>query len=118
MKKAGLKISDGISEAVRSFEESVVMKNVRSVLHLADDQIARASSAVSQAAATATAPVRNTATYKAFAESIEEAFEDKYGAYEDKEARRLRREKRLEKAGRLGGIGKEGVRKRVKENPE
>ena len=87
-------------------------------MKVADDQIARASSAVAQAAATATAPVRNTATYKAFAESIEEAFEDKYGAYEDKEARRLRREKRLEKAGRLGGIGKEGVRRRVKENPE
>jgi import inner membrane translocase subunit TIM44 len=28
VKKAGLKISDGITEAVKQFEESVVMKNV------------------------------------------------------------------------------------------
>jgi hypothetical protein len=30
MKKAGLKLSDGIAEAVKSFEESVIMKNVSS----------------------------------------------------------------------------------------
>jgi import inner membrane translocase subunit TIM44 len=81
-------------------------------------QLNRARDSVSSAAATATAPVRNTAAYKALAESVSEVFDDsnamRYGGYAQKEARRRKRQQRLEKLGRSGM----GVGSRVKANEE
>lgn len=107
MKRAGLKISDGVGEALRAVEESEFMR-----------QLAKTSAAVSQRVSTATAPVRETEAYKALADSITDAFEDstRYGGYEEKEARRKRRLARAERAGRLNA-GKP-KRVRVEENPE
>lgn len=73
---------------------------------------------INDALATATAPVRNTQTYKVVAESVGEAFDDsnmlRYGGFAQKEVRRKRRQERLEKLGRLGM----GVGSRVKANDE
>lgn len=81
-------------------------------------QLKKSRDAVSSAAATATAPVRNTAAYKALAESVSEVFDDsaasRYGGYIEKEQRRKKRQQRLEKLGRNGM----GVGSRVKANEE
>ncbi|KAI5454953.1 protein translocase subunit [Naganishia albida] len=102
MKKAGLKISDGVAEAMKAVEESELMRN-----------IAKASAAVSSGVSSATAPVRNTEAYKALAESVTEVLEEssRYGGYEEKEERRRRREIRRQKAGLEG-------RKRMAANAE
>ena len=103
MKKQGLRISDGVSDALQQVEDSEFMR-----------QLTKTSAAISQGVSTATAPVRNTAAYKALSESVVEAFEEssRYGGYEDREVRRKRREERLRKAGLTG------KRKRVEANPE
>jgi len=76
-----------------------------------------ASAAVSSTVSSATEPIRKTEAYKVLAETVLEALDDsgsaKHAGYEEKEARRLRRQKRLAKAGKTA-IGK----KRVTENPE
>lgn len=81
-------------------------------------QISRASAAVASTIDKSTEPIRNTAAYKTFAETLVDALDDsgslKHAGFEEKEARRLRRQKRLEKAGKDGGIGA----LRVKANPE
>ena len=81
-------------------------------------QLKKSRDAVSSAASTATAPVRNTAAYKALAESVSEVFDDsaasRYGGYVEKEVRRKKRQARLEKLGRNGM----GVGSRVKANDE
>ena len=63
-----------------------------------------------------TEPIRNTAAYKTLSETISDALDDsgsaKHAGFEEKEARRKRRQLRLEKAGR-NSIGV-----RVKANPE
>ena len=69
-------------------------------------QISRASSAVEKS----TEPiVRNTAAYKTLAETVIDALDDsgsaKHAGLEEKEARRLRRQKHLAKAGRNAGLG-------------
>lgn len=103
MKRQGLRISDGVSDALQQVEDSEFMR-----------QLTKTSAAISQGVTTATAPVRNTAAYKALSESVVEAFEEssRYGGYEDREVRRKRREERLKKA------GLSGKRKRVEANPE
>lgn len=62
--------------------------------------------------------MRNTAAYKALAESVSEVFDDsaasRYGGYIEKEQRRKKRQQRLEKLGRNGM----GVGSRVKANEE
>ena len=72
-------------------------------------QISRASSAVSSAVEKSTEPIRNTAAYKTLAETVIDALDDsgsaKHAGFEEKEARRLRRQKRLAKAGRNAGLG-------------
>jgi mitochondrial import inner membrane translocase subunit TIM44 len=77
-----------------------------------------ASTAVSNTVSTATEPIRKTEAYKVLADTVLEALDDsgsaKHAGYEEKDARRLRRQKRLAKAGKSAGIGK----KRVSENPE
>ena len=82
-------------------------------------QISRASSAVSSKIAETTEPIRKTEAYKALADVVVDALDDSYSAkhagYEDKEARRKRRQRRLEKAGKQSGIA---ARKRVAADPE
>lgn len=81
-------------------------------------QIARASSAVSSAVEKSTEPIRKTAAYKTLADTIIDSLDDsgsaKHAGFEEKEARRLRRQKRLEKAGRSAGLGPN----RIVANPE
>ena len=77
----------------------------------------KASDAVSKSVANATEPIRNTEAYKTMAETVLEALDDsgsiKHAGYEEKEARRKRRQIRLAKAG-LSRIAK----KRTAANPE
>ena len=79
-------------------------------------QISRASAAVSSTIEKTTEPIRNTAAYKTLSETISDALDDsgsaKHAGFEEKEARRKRRQLRLEKAGR-NSIGI-----RTKANPE
>jgi import inner membrane translocase subunit TIM44 len=102
MKRQGLRISDGVTEALQAVEESEFMR-----------PLTKTSAAISQGVSTATAPVRNTAAYKALSDSVAEAFEEssRYGGYEEKEIRRKRREERMRKA------GLSAKRKRVEANP-
>ncbi|KAG8782109.1 protein translocase subunit [Serendipita sp. 401] len=107
LKKAGGKVGDAVGEAIKSMDESEIMRRVR-----------EASSAVANTVSTATEPIRKTEAYKALADTVIEALDDsgsaKHAGYEEKEARRLRRQKRLAKAGKTGGIGKA----RTVENPD
>lgn len=81
-------------------------------------QISRASSAVSSAVEKSTEPIRKTAAYKALSDTLIDALDDsgsaKHAGFEEREARRLRRQKRLEKAGRIAGMGP----KRIVADPE
>ena len=83
-------------------------------------QISRASAAVSSTIEKSTEPIRNTAAYKVLAETVVDALDDsgsaKHAGYEEKEARRLRRQRRLAKAGKDDGLGP--ASKRTEENPE
>ncbi|KAH0836673.1 hypothetical protein J3R83DRAFT_8393 [Lanmaoa asiatica] len=92
LKKTGVKVGDAVSEALKTMEESEIMR-----------AISRATSSLSNTIAHTTEPIRNTAAYKTLAETLVDALDDsgsaKHAGFEDKEARRLRRQKRLEKAG-------------------
>ncbi|KAI0091738.1 mitochondria import inner membrane translocase TIM44 subunit [Irpex rosettiformis] len=109
MHKAGVKVGDAVSEALKSMEESELMR-----------AISRASAAVSNTVGKATEPIRNTEAYKTFAETIVDAFDDsgsaKHAGFEEKEARRNRRAARLAKAGK-DSMGRGGSRV-IKSNPE
>lgn len=78
-------------------------------------QISRASAAVSSTIEKTTEPIRNTAAYKSLSDTIADALDDsgssKHGGFEEKEARRKRRQLRLAKA------GKDSM-SRVRANPE
>ncbi|KIM61647.1 hypothetical protein SCLCIDRAFT_1215737 [Scleroderma citrinum Foug A] len=104
LKKAGIKVGDAVSEALKTMEESEVMR-----------VISRATSSISSTIAHTTEPIRNTAAYKTLAETVVDALDDsgsaKHAGFEDKEVRRKRRQKRLEKAGL-------SRRRAVSENPE
>ena len=80
-------------------------------------QISRATAAVSSTIATTTEPIRNTAAYKTLAETLVDALDDsgtaKHAGFEEKDARRARRQLRLAKAGKEGRI-----KARVVANPE
>ncbi|TYJ54333.1 hypothetical protein B9479_004998 [Cryptococcus floricola] len=103
LQKAGISVQDAVQHALR---DSEVLK-----------AISAASNRFVSATYDATAPIRDTKAYKLMAESIEEAFDDetgvgsRYGGYQEKEARRKKREMRAKKAGRTAV-------KRVEENPE
>ncbi|RXW21685.1 hypothetical protein EST38_g4179 [Candolleomyces aberdarensis] len=79
LKKTGVKVGDAVSEALRTMEESEVMR-----------AIGRASAALSATIEKSTEPIRNTAALK-------------HAGFEEREARRLRRQKRLAKAGLTRG---------------
>ncbi|KAI5123531.1 hypothetical protein M0805_006691 [Coniferiporia weirii] len=108
LRKQGVKVGDAVSEAMKSMEESDIMRAIN-----------RASSAVSSKIASTTEPIRNTEAYKTLAETVMDALDDsgsaKHAGYEDKEARRQRRAMRLAKAGKKGGIA---ARSRVVADPE
>lgn len=93
LRKTGVKVGDAVSEALKSMEESEVMR-----------AISRASAAVSSTIEKTTEPIRNTAAYKSLADAVVEALDDsgsaKHGGFEEKEARRKRRLLRLLKAGK------------------
>ncbi|KIY51930.1 TIM44 subunit of mitochondria import inner membrane translocase [Fistulina hepatica ATCC 64428] len=97
LKKAGVKVSDAVGEALKSMEESDLART-----------ISRASAAVSATIEKSTEPIRNTEAYKVLAETLTDALDDsgsaRHGGFEEKEARRLRRQRRLEKAGKKAGI--------------
>ncbi|KAI6149866.1 hypothetical protein BKA82DRAFT_997799 [Pisolithus tinctorius] len=103
LKKAGIKVGDAVSEALKTMEESEIMR-----------AISRATSSLSSTIAQTTEPIRNTAAYKTLAETLVDALDDsgsaKHAGFESKEARRKRRQRRLEKAGLAG--------RRVVENTE
>ncbi|KAG5718832.1 hypothetical protein E4T56_gene6561 [Termitomyces sp. T112] len=109
LKKTGVKVGDAVSEALKSMEESEIMR-----------AISRASAAVSSTIEKSTEPIRKTEAYKTLAETLVDALDDsgsaKHAGFEEKEARRLRRKKRLEKAGKDNGLGP--ASKRVTANPE
>ncbi|OBZ66481.1 Mitochondrial import inner membrane translocase subunit tim44 [Grifola frondosa] len=108
LRKTGVKVGDAVSEALKSMEESEVMR-----------AISRASAAVSSTIASSTEPIRKTAAYKALSETVIDALDDsgsaKHAGFEEKEARRKRRQMRLAKAGR-DSIARGGSR--VKANPD
>ncbi|KAF8659895.1 hypothetical protein AX16_001779 [Volvariella volvacea WC 439] len=107
LKKTGVKVGDAVAEALKTMEESELMR-----------AISRASSAVSQTIEKTTEPIRNTRAYKTLAETVVDALDDsgsaKHAGFEEKEARRLRRQKRLAKAGKSNGLGPA----RVTANPD
>jgi import inner membrane translocase subunit TIM44 len=125
LKKTGVKVGDAVSEALRTMEESEIMRAVRINFYpscgLLESrfQISRASSAISSTIEKSTEPIRNTAAYKTLSETLIDALDDsgsaKHAGFEEKEARRLRRQRRLEKAGRAQGYAPTN---RVEENPE
>lgn len=95
LKKTGVKVGDAVTEALKTMEESEIMR-----------AISRATTSLSSTIATTTEPIRQTAAYKTLAETLVDALDDsgsaKHAGFEDKEARRRRRQKRLEKAGLSG----------------
>ncbi|KAI0793942.1 mitochondria import inner membrane translocase TIM44 subunit [Fomes fomentarius] len=105
LRKAGIKVGDAVGEALKTMEESELAR-----------AISRASAAVSSTIERTTEPIRNTAAYKTLSETISDALDDsgsaKHAGFEEKEARRKRRQIRLEKAGR-NSIGV-----RTKANPD
>ncbi|KAI0352354.1 mitochondria import inner membrane translocase TIM44 subunit [Trametes cingulata] len=107
LRKAGIKVGDAVGEALRTMEESELVR-----------AISRASAAVSSTIERTTEPIRNTAAYKTLSETIADALDDsgtaKHAGFEEKEARRKRRQLRLAKAGKnsIGGGA------RVKANPD
>ncbi|KAI1796595.1 mitochondria import inner membrane translocase TIM44 subunit [Ganoderma leucocontextum] len=104
LRNAGIKVGDAVGEALRTMEESDLVR-----------AISRASAAVSSTIEKTTEPIRNTAAYKSLSDTIADALDDsgssKHGGFEEKEARRKRRQLRLAKA------GKDSM-SRVKANPE
>ncbi|KAH9074779.1 mitochondria import inner membrane translocase TIM44 subunit [Lactarius deliciosus] len=106
LKKRGVKVGDAVTEALKTMEESELAR-----------AISRATAAVSSTIATTTEPIRNTAAYKTLAETLVDALDDsgtaKHAGFEEKEARRARRQLRLAKAGKEGRI-----KARVAANPD
>jgi import inner membrane translocase subunit TIM44 len=84
------------------------------------EQISKASAAVSSTIEKSTEPIRKTAAYKTLSETLVDALDDsgsaKHAGFEEKDARRQRRQRRLAKAGRDGGLGPAGSR--VAADPE
>ncbi|KAF8074738.1 import inner membrane translocase subunit tim44 [Lyophyllum atratum] len=109
LKKTGVKVGDAVSEALKTMEESELMRAV-----------SRASAALSSTIEKSTEPIRKTAAYKTLSETLVDALDDsgsaKHAGFEEKEARRLRRQKRLAKAGKGDGLGPAGSR--VTADPE
>ncbi|VDB84960.1 unnamed protein product [Peniophora sp. CBMAI 1063] len=106
LKASGVKVSEAVGEALKTMEESDVAR-----------AISRASAALGKTISSTTEPIRNTAAYKTFAETLVDALDDsgtaKHAGFEEKEARRQRRAKRLAKAGMEGRL-----KPRTQANPD
>ncbi|GAA5904171.1 hypothetical protein JCM6882_003967 [Rhodosporidiobolus microsporus] len=111
--KAGVGLNDAVSHALKGMEETAFVRT-----------LSKSARAVGGAAYAASAPVRETEAYKAVAAEITDLLENAsmdtmHGGYVDKEARRRRRQARLEKIGKSedGGFA---ARQRIKveEDPE
>lgn len=97
LRKSGGQVGGAIAATLKQMEESEIMRSLSAM-----------SDRVRRQLEESTAPVRNTEVYKAFAQTISEAFDDGSGAIDirvaegtsESEARRLRREARLRKIGR------------------
>ena len=97
LRKNGGQISAAIGTTLRQMEESELMRSLSAM-----------SSRIRQQLEDSTAPVRNTEVYKAFAETINEAFDDGNSGIDIRlaqgtsaaDARRIKRELRLRKIGR------------------
>ncbi|CAO1638436.1 unnamed protein product [Sympodiomycopsis kandeliae] len=96
LKKSGGQVGDAVGTALRQMEDSELIKGLGAI-----------SSRLSRQLADSTAPIRNTEAYKAFSETLTEAFDDggsalriDTGAADAREARRLKRLARLRKIGR------------------
>ncbi|WFD43448.1 protein translocase subunit [Malassezia psittaci] len=101
LRKSGGQVGGAISATLKQMEESEIMRSISAM----SDRVRRQFES-------STAPVRNTEVYKAFAETLSEAFDDGSGAINirladglsEKDARRLKREARLRKIGRTPPI--------------
>lgn len=96
LRKSGGTVGDAVGTALRQMEDSELIKGLSAI-----------SSRMARQLADSTAPIRNTEAYKAFSETLTEAFDDggsalriDTGAADAREARRLKREARLRKIGR------------------
>ncbi|KAG1772190.1 hypothetical protein EV702DRAFT_1246573 [Suillus placidus] len=81
LKKTGVKVGEAVTEALKTMEESEIMR-----------AISRATTSLSSTIATTTEPNRQAAAYKTLAETLVDALNDpgsaKHAGFEDKEARR------------------------------
>ncbi|KIM66461.1 hypothetical protein SCLCIDRAFT_21940 [Scleroderma citrinum Foug A] len=88
LKKAGIKVGDAVSEALKTMEESEVMR-----------VISCATSSISSTIAHTMEPIRNTTAYKTLAETVIDALDDsssaKHAGFKDKEGHQKRWQKRL-----------------------
>ncbi|KAM0749556.1 Tim44-domain-containing protein [Meredithblackwellia eburnea MCA 4105] len=115
LRKAGHTVNDAVSHALKGMEENILFRGGRDALYK-----------VGTAAYTASEPIRETEAYKAVAAEITEALDNaasntQHGGYVEKEDRRRRRKARLEKAGKIEGMGVGSARKRtvkVEEDPD
>ena len=97
LRKSGGQVGGAIAATLKQMEDSEIMRSLSAM----SDRLRRQLES-------STAPVRNTEVYKAFAQTLSEAFDDGSGAIEirvaagtsEKDARRLKREARLRKIGR------------------
>ncbi|SCV70495.1 BQ2448_1889 [Microbotryum intermedium] len=115
LKKAGVNVNDAITHTIKTMEENAFVKS-------AAKAISASARVVGDAAMTASEPLRKTDAYKAVASEILEAIDSaannvQHGGYIEKEARRRRREARLEKAGISGQQGLAARRPKVEEDP-
>ncbi|SGZ26252.1 BQ5605_C024g09870 [Microbotryum silenes-dioicae] len=115
LKKAGVNVNDAITHTIKTMEENAFVKS-------AGRAISASARVVGDAAMTASEPLRKTEAYKAVASEISEAIDSaannvQHGGYIEKDARRRRREARLEKAGKSGQQGLAARRPKVEEDP-
>ncbi|BGP17789.1 hypothetical protein JCM10213_001709 [Rhodosporidiobolus nylandii] len=111
LRKAGIGINDAVGHALKGMEETAFVRT-----------LSKSARAVGSAALTASAPVRDTEAYKAVAAEITDLLENaandvQHGGYVDREARRRRRQARLEKIGRSEDGGFAGRKIKVEEDP-
>ncbi|GAA5866310.1 hypothetical protein JCM8547_000735 [Rhodosporidiobolus lusitaniae] len=112
LRKAGIGLNDAVGHALKGMEETAFVRT-----------LSKSARAVGSAAYSASAPVRETEAYKAVASEITELLENAandtlHGGYIDKEARRRRRQARLEKIGKSEEGGFAARKVKVEEDVE
>ncbi|GAA6032162.1 hypothetical protein JCM8097_007104 [Rhodosporidiobolus ruineniae] len=110
LRKAGIGINDAVAHALKGMEETAFVRT-----------LSKSARAVGSAAMAASAPVRDTEAYKAVAAEITDLLENAamdtmHGGYVDRDARRRRRQARLEKIGKSESFAARKLK--VEENPE